>query len=141
MTQPKITVSAVAAQQAQSKASKRATLDLLRSKKRRTKVVELQLNGSSAEFAFHALGAHELDALQAKHPPTAAQKLQGLAWNGDTFPPALVAACLTDPEVTEEEMTEMWNSGEWSTGELSSLFTAASNLCMEGMDIPFTAPD
>ena len=28
--------------------------------------------------------------------------------------------------------------GEWSMGELSTLFNTASNLCMEGMDIPFS---
>ena len=132
------TVDAVAARQDQSKASKKATLDLLRSKKRRTKTVELTINEQQVEFTFAALSAHDLDKLQAKHAPTASQKLQGMAWNGDTFPPALVAACLTDPEVSLEEMNEIWTSGEWSTGELSTLFDTASRLCMEGMDIPFT---
>lgn len=135
---PSKTVDAVAAQQVQSKASKRATLDLLRSKKRRTKTIPVNINGEDVEFELQALSAHELDKLQAKHQPTASQKLQGMAWNGDTFPPALVAACLVDPEVSAEEMTEIWTSGEWSTGELSTLFNAASNLCMEGMDVPFS---
>lgn len=136
---PTKSVDAVAAQQAQSKASKRATLDLLRSKKRRSKTIELTINGESVEFVFTALSAHDLDKLQAQHPPTAKQKLDGMAWNGDTFPPALVAACLSEPEVSLEEMNEIWVSGEWSTGELSTLFNTASSLCMEGMDIPFSA--
>ena len=138
MTTKSISVSSVAAQQEQSKASKKATLDLLRGKKRRTKAVELSINGEQVEFSFAALSAHDLDKLQAKHAPTASQKLQGMAWNGDTFPPALVAACLVDPEVSLEEMNEIWVSGEWSTGELSTLFDTASRLCMEGMDIPFS---
>ena len=134
----KISVSTVAAQQEQSKASKRATLDLLRSKRRRTKTISLNINGQDAEFVFQALSATELDKLQAKFPPTAEQKLKGMAWNADTFPPALVAACLAEPEVSTEDMVEIWSSGEWSTGELSSLFDTASSLCMEGMDIPFS---
>lgn len=135
---PGKTVDAVAAQQEQSKASKKATLDLLRSKRRRTKTLELTVNGEQVEFVFAALSSLELDRLQAKYPPTAQQKLEGMAWNSQTFPPALVAACLQDPEVSEEEMTEIWQSGAWSTGELGTLFTTASNLCMEGMDVPFT---
>lgn len=136
-----ISVSTVAAQQEQSKASRKATLDLLRSKRRRTKTISLDINGQEAEFVFHALSASELDKLQAKYPPTAQQKLQGLAWNSDTFPPALVAACLQEPEVSAEEMVEIWTSGEWSTGELSTLFNTATALCMEGMDIPFSVSD
>jgi len=135
---PSKTVDAVAAQQAQSKASKKATLDLLRSKKRRTKTVTLAINGEDAEFEFAAISSHELDKLQGKHKPTAQQKLEGLAWNPDTFAPALVAMCLVEPEVSEADMREIWESGEWSMGELSTLFNTASNLCMEGMDIPFT---
>lgn len=135
---PSKTIDAVAAQQEQSKASKKATLDLLRSKQRRTKTIELEINGETVEFEFAAIGSHDLDKLQGKHKPTAQQKIDGLAWNSDTFPPALVAACLVDPEVTEAEMREIWESGDWSTGELSTLFNTASSLCMEGMDIPFS---
>jgi len=133
-----ISVSTVAARQDQSKASKKATLDLLRSKKRRSKTIAMSINGQTAEFTFTALGSHDLDALQAKHQPTPKQKIDGMSWNPDTFAPALVAACLQDPEVSEQEMKEIWESGEWSAGELGTLFNTASQLCMEGMDIPFT---
>lgn len=136
-----ISVSTVAAQQEQSQASKKATLDLLRSKRRRSKTISLDINGQQAEFVFNALSAAELDKLQAKFPPSAEQKLKGMAWNADTFPPALVAACLSEPEVSYEEMVEIFSSGEWSTGELSTLFNTATALCMEGMDIPFSVSD
>jgi lysozyme family protein len=55
----------------------------------------------------------------------------------DEFAPALVAACLVDPVMTEDEARELWNSDFWSAGELDQLFSTASQLCLEGMNVPF----
>lgn len=127
-----------ASQREQSKASKKATLDLLRGKRRRTKTIPLEINGEKVEMTFAALSSHDLDALQGKHTPTAEQRARGLVFNPDTFAPSLVAACMIDPEMTEAEAKEIWASGAWSTGELNFLFETCSQLCMEGLDIPFS---
>lgn len=75
-------------------------------------------------------------ALVADNPPTR-ERLEEyrkevdnpkatLRWNGETFGPALVAACLIEPEVTVEQAQEMatdWNEAEWD-----GLFAAAIQL-------------
>ena len=134
-------VKIVAKRQEQSKADKQATLDRLRSKKRRTKTISVQIDGEEMELTFAALSSHELDRLQSKHVPTTEQKARGLAFNPDTFAPALVAACSIEPELTETDTKEIWTSESWSTGELNYLFDTVSNLCMEGLNIPFTGTD
>lgn len=131
----------VSIQRKQSAQSKKATLDLLRGKKRRTREVEIQVNGEKVAMVFAAISAHDLDLLQGKHTPTVEQRARGMQFNPETFAPALVAACLTDPELSEADAKEIWESGAWSTGELSFLFDTASSLCMEGLNVPFTESD
>ena len=131
-------VKITAARQAQSAASKQDTLARLRAKKRRTRTVEVEVNGEKLKLVFGAISSHDLDALQGKHTPTVEQRARGMNFNPDTFGPALVAACLVDPEMSYEEALEIWTSTEWSTGELQTLFSAASELCMEGMNVPFS---
>lgn len=123
----------------QSKADKKNTLAKLLSKRRKTRTVKFSVNGETLDLTFQAISSHELDALRAKHPPTVEQKANGFSVNQDTFQPALVAACLTDPEMTYEEAKEMWASEHWSHGELNNLFNICSDLCLEGLDIPSSA--
>lgn len=130
-------VKIVAAQREQSKASKKATADRLRAKKRRTKTVSINVDGDDMELTFSALSAHELDTLQAKYPPTPDQRAKGMAFDPDKFNPALVAACLADPAMTLEEVKDMWDSPDWSLGELQFLLNTAQDLCTEGLNIPF----
>lgn len=125
--------------QKQSAASKKATLDLLRGKRRRRRELEIELNGEKVVLVFEAISSHRMDELLAAHPPTKDQQLQGVAFNPDTFNPALISACLVEPAVTEEEFKEIWESDEWSQGELATLFNAAWTLTMEGLDVPFFA--
>lgn len=129
----------VAARGEQSKADKRALLSRLLNKQRKTRTVPVTIEGESVELKFAAISAHELDKLRAEHPPTVEQRAQGFSVNQDTFQPALVAACLTEPEMTYEEAKEMWTSEHWSTGELNFLFEVCSNLCLDGIDIPRNA--
>ena len=75
------------------------------------------------------------------HPPTAAQQaefkemqvaagvdranLRSLAFNSETFPPALIAAACVDPAMAESDAIELWDSDEWSEAELADLLAAA----------------
>jgi len=128
-----------AARNEQSVQDKKSVLDQLKSKKRRSQTVTIDLNGSEVELKFEAISYKELDALQAKHPPTQDQRVNGASFNRNTFPPALIAACSVEPKITETDAREIWSSEEWSTGELNTLFDAVSGLCMKGLDVPFTA--
>jgi len=85
-------------------------------------------------MTFRGIGRARYDALQERHPPTAEQQLKTkqqlgtddkLAWNPDTFPPALIAACLVEPKLTEEEVQRLWISDEWNQAELATLITTA----------------
>jgi hypothetical protein len=134
-------VKIISNRQEQSKNDKKATLDRLRSKRRRLKTVEVQIDGETMEMSFAALSAHDMDRLQSKHVPTVEQKARGMAFNPDTFAPALVAACSVDPRLSFEDAKEIWESEAWSSGELNFLFDTVSNLCMEGLDIPFSVSD
>lgn len=133
------TIKVQAARSEQSKADKQNALDLLKSKRKRSRTVEIEVNGEKVELTFQAISYKELDKLQAQHPPTQEQRIAGAAFNRATFPPALVAACSVEPKMTYADARDIWESDEWSTGELNALFDVVSGLCMQGLDIPFTA--
>lgn len=138
--------SAQAAKRRQSTASKRATLDLLRSKKRLEKEMTVLLpvgDGKTEEvsFLFQSIGAQEWDRLVAKFPPTAEQRAEGASFNMHTFAPALLARVCVDPELTEEDWKEIWNSPDWNRGEVVQFYVTAVELCSTGMDIPFSGRD
>ena len=127
-----------AARNEQSVQDKKSTLDKLKSKKRRRTTVPVEIDGERLELVFEAVSYRELDELQAKHPPTPEQRVQGAVFNRNTFPPVLIAACSVEPKMTVEDVKEIWSSEEWSTGELNTIFDAVTELCMKGLDIPFT---
>jgi len=134
-------VKITAARQAQSKNDKRDLRERLLGKSKRTKELIINIGGDFVTLKFQAMSSKDLDALRAKHKPTAKQITEGMGVNTDTFSPALVAATLVEPELTEAEVKELFASDNWSSGELGQIFSAASDVCLEGMDIPFTETD
>ena len=97
--------------------------------------VKITVNDEVYEWELTAIPAKELDALQLRYPPTKAQRERGMATNTDKFGPALLAACSTEPTLTEEEAQEIWSSDAFSTGELNELFNACTTVCMAGFDV------
>lgn len=77
---------------------------------------------SSFDFTFEAISRHEYQRLIDAHPPTDEHRANGLIFNADTFPPALVARCAVEPRVTptqaaqlmdtlsESQFTKLWNA-------------------------------
>lgn len=124
-----------------------ATLEDLLGKQRRSKPVELTLpqpDGSvrKVSLLFRALSGEDYDDLVAKHPPTDKQRKDGMrGFNPDTFPPALVAASLVQPQLTVDQVKGLWGSSDWSDGERASLFGHALEVNQAGLEIPFTGPD
>lgn len=134
---------AVTARQKQSEASKAATLDLLKGKRRASTSFSVYVTddkGKQIELTlkYQAIGAKEYDKLVSKHPPTAEQRIEGAVFNIDTFAPALIAACCVEPEMTADDAQEIWDSPDWSRGDLMVLFRNAVDLNNRGIDIPFT---
>lgn len=128
-----------AARNAQAKADKDDTAHRLLKKKRKSLTRKIVVDDETIDLVFEAVSSRELDRLRAKHPPTAEQRVNGQGVNTETFAPALVAATLVSPELSEEEIVAMWEDDSWSTGELGELFDAASTVCLSGFDIPPSA--
>lgn len=84
-------------------------------------------------FKFRGIGRHRYEALAEAHPPTELQRIKAraggmredLPWNPETMPPALIAACLVEPQLTEEQAAALWNDPDWNQAELGHLFAAA----------------
>lgn len=86
--------------------------------------LESEIEANTVLFVFDALPRKEYRRLMAEHPPTqeeqdeAAEQGMRAIYNNDTFPPALVHACLTEPSgATLEDVKddyEEFNEGEWA---------------------------
>lgn len=132
-------VKIAAARNEQSKADKESLLDRLKLKPRKTLELKVQVGDEVETLKFEAISSRELDKLREKHPPTKAQLAKNYGVNIDTFNPALVAATLVQPPMTEEEAREIFASDYWSSGELAQIAEAASTVCLNGFDVPSIA--
>ena len=88
---------------------------------------------------LRGMGRHRFDLLKRAHPPTEqdikdAEKVgidvKQLEFSPQTFPPAVIAATLIDPETGEPMMSaeevnaEIWESEAWNAAEADSLYLA-----------------
>lgn len=137
------------AQSAQSdgaKAKNRATFEMLVKKRHLEREVPIKIPGDAGEpvevtMLFRAIGARDYDRLLTKHPPSTEQRAQGATYDINSFAPALISRVCIDPEMSEDDTRQIWNSADWNRGEVMSLFSAAVELCNQGLDIPFTGID
>lgn len=96
-----------------------------------------------AYFTLRSVGRAAYDAVVDTHQPTPAQRAKAkslgigeIAWNPDTFPPALVALCLESVEIpgrepeklTEEQVLAIWADDNWNQAELTTLLNAAAEV-------------
>lgn len=98
---------------------------------------------TAVTFVFEDIGRKVFDALVSEHPATKKQKEQIaeigggiLEYNLDTFPPALIAAAATDPEMDLDDATEVFDT--WSSGDAEILFATALLVCKERTSIPLS---
>lgn len=87
----------------------------------REATVPLDVAGELVEVTIRALPRRAYRELLDAHPPTAEDGADA-DWNGETFPPALIAASCLHPELGLEEATELWD--EWEPSEAGRLFQA-----------------
>ena len=98
-------------------------------------VLEKDRSKKVVEFTFRALSGDEYDAVVTAHQPTAKQRAEAnksggtLQWDPDTFPPALVAAALVEPELSDEEVAQLYASDQWNPAEVQQLFQGALRVC------------
>lgn len=136
----------IEARQEQSKASKRATLDLLKGKRRATREVAVTIPGADGDqevsFLFRAISRKEYDALLDDHPPTKVGIAKGDSYNLETFAPALLSRVVVEPRISEDDWRDLWKSPDWSAGELNGMFITAAGLCNTGFElVPTTGTD
>lgn len=92
---------------------------------------ELDEGDVMVSFTFRSIGRAAYDALVNAHPPTPAQRAQAKSLGQDTninletFPPALVAACLVEPKLSVDEAQALWRDDNWNQAELTKLFNGA----------------
>ena len=122
-------------------AKRAATLEDLLNKPARSRELIVKAGKNDVTVTLTAVGSRAYDNLLAEHPPTKEQQKDGNTYNPDSFAPALIAACMTTPKITEEDAVKIWVSGEWSRGEVTQLFLACIDVCSRGLDVPFTEAD
>jgi hypothetical protein len=92
------------------------------------RIVELreQAKAAEVEFVFASIGRRAYSDLLRAHPATEEQSEAAgarLAWNTDTFPPALLAAACVEPTGTDLAWwLRMYD--RWGTGQVARLWQA-----------------
>lgn len=101
----------------------RAELDELRS----------QRDAAATEFVFTAIPKKDFRRLRDENP----DPNEKLAWNEETFAPALIAACATEPTIPLEQAQHICD--EWEESTYNQLFHAALMVNAEESKVPFSA--
>ena len=97
--------------------------------------LESRRESSVIEFRLAGLNPHVYEEVVQANQPSAKQRREfsergdTLMWNPDTFPSALVAACLLDPKLTAEEVAELEQFENWLAADSQSLFEGAMSAC------------
>lgn len=101
-----------------------------------------QSQDSIQRFWFEDIGKKAYDDLVSAHRPTAEQKQEWkdeggegvLAYNINTFPPALLAAAAISPTMTTEQADKIFE--EWGNWEVIRLFNTAQAACAGISTVP-----
>ncbi|MFF0903998.1 UNVERIFIED_CONTAM: hypothetical protein RF653_10020 [Kocuria sp. CPCC 205316] len=99
--------------------------------------LEAQVEEATVTFAFRSIGRPAMNALMDEHPPVDVDRAKAkrlhvdfgdLTW-GQSFEPALLAACLIPEEgeepLTVEDFEALYKSDNWTAPELDTLFITA----------------
>ena len=104
----------------------------------------IEVDEMTVPFLAQDIGRKNYDALVEDPAPTDKQKTEYkegggvgvLAYNPETFPPALIAACYIEPKITLEFAQEICN--DWGEGDIEALFFNAISACKERTSIPLS---
>lgn len=96
--------------------------------------LEDQIRASEREFTFEAMESNAYSELKAKHYPRPSDRKANLDFNADTFPPALIAACAVEPEISPEQAERL--CATVSEGQLTKLWNCAIGVNIGADDAP-----
>lgn len=97
---------------------------------------------SIVRFWFQDIGKKKYDDLISEHPPTPEQKKEWedeggegkLAYNTETFPPALLSKASLDPKISLEYANQIFE--EWGNWEVIRLYRTAEAACAGISTVP-----
>lgn len=93
--------------------------------------LEAQIAEATVTFKLRGVGRNRFRRLMAEHPDDKGKK----AFNEETFPAALIAACSLDPVLSEAEAVEL--ADILTDAQFDALFDAAWTVCREADGVPF----
>lgn len=79
--------------------------------------VEAEIEAATVEFTVQSVSRQEWANLLALHPPTPEQRRAGETSDPVKFPIAVIAACVSDPKMTEDQagkLADVLHAGEWN---------------------------
>lgn len=82
-----------------------------------------QLESTSREFRFREIPRHVYETLITENPPRKEDVEAGAQWHAEKFPPLLIAAAASDPELSREDAKKLWRNLPF--GEARRLFVTA----------------
>lgn len=96
-------------------------------------------DATEIEVTAEALSMKDYDKLLAKFPPSEEDKRKGMTYELDKFAPALISACLSEPEMSLAQAKQLWNSDNWSRGDIEGLFSKVLQINHQESTVPFSA--
>lgn len=102
--------------------------DAVRAAAERVEQVERQIDQATHRFVLRSVSRRAWADLLAKYPPSAEQRRAGHDADPDRFPVAAVAACLTEPALSEAQVRKLAESDAMTFGEWQKLWVAALTL-------------
>lgn len=110
---------------AETNGASKITAELLLGRKRPERTVPIDVGGATVEVKLRAIPGNDYDDLVTAHPrPDDATHVW--PFDVDTFAPALIAACMIEPELTPEQAMQLW--AEWENDARDQLWNAALDL-------------
>jgi len=91
--------------------------------KRAVRDIEAEIEASQREFTFQGIGNKPWQDLKRAHPPSEAQRREGLDTDIEAFAPALIAAASLDPKVSPAQAQKMMD--RFPPGEFGKLYESA----------------
>lgn len=100
--------------------------------------VREQMRSSIITFRLRGLNRRRYSDLLAAHPPRRDNdEDKALGYNSDSFWPALIRACLVEPNLSDEQWERL--DDQLSSAQFDLLLNAAHNLCRRPVDVPFSS--
>jgi hypothetical protein len=100
------------------------------------KPTETDIPVEGGTLHIRALTRRQYRALLDAHPPAAGE--EDADWNGDTFPPALIAATVVKPKFSEAQAQELWD--DWEPSEAGRVFLACYHINETPSALSFILP-